>query len=138
MPKARTYTKRVSVAVRGKIRNQMEDLLPDSGVGAVLRDATLRAIGRDDLVIDDGRDESGHRRPRKATPLWVYVTVHLTAEQHAELVAAARSKSMSLSTLMLESALFELGLTPAPPSKTGGWTRGKRRSNPPAAPKKTR
>lgn len=132
MTKARTYTKRVSAAMRGKIRNQIEERLPDTGVGAVLRDATLRAIGRDDLVIDEGRDESGHRRPRRSTPRWVYVTVHLTVEQHAELVAAARSKSMSLSTLMVESALFELGIAAAPKSTTGGWTRGKRRSSPPA------
>jgi hypothetical protein len=117
--------------MHGEIRNRIEEMLPDTGVGAILRDATLRAIKRKDLIIDEGRDESGHRRPRKRTPLWVYTTVHLTDEQHAELVAAARKKALSLSTLMLESVLFELGIKPPPASKTGGWTRGKRRSRPP-------
>lgn len=117
--------------MRGAQREDLTAQLPDSGLGAFIRDATLKAIGREDLVLDDGRDESGHRKTSKASPPWVYVSAHLTAEQHAVLVAAARKQARSLSALMLDSALFELGLEP-PPASNRGWTRGKRRSSPPA------
>lgn len=132
MSKPIVYTVRTSIAMRGDQRDELERHLPDIGLRAMLRDAGLRVIGRGDLVIDAGRDESGHRRKRKAgsTPPWVFVSVSLTAEQKKVLTAAAKSRSMSLSALLQDAARFELGLDPVTESAKG-WKRGKRRSKPP-------
>lgn len=132
MSRQLVYTVRTSIAMRGDQRDELEAHLPDTGLRAMLRDAGLRVIGRGDLVIDSGRDESGHRRKRKAgsTPPWVFVSVSLTAEQKKVLTAAAKSQSMSLSALLNDAVRFELGLDPVTESAKG-WKRGKRRSKPP-------
>lgn len=132
MSKPVIYTVRTSIAMRGDQRDELEAHLPDIGLRAMLRDAGLRVIGREDLVMGEGRDESGHRRKRKAgsTPPWVFVSVSLTAEQKRVLTAAAKSRSMSLSALLNDAVRFELGLPPVTESAKG-WKRGKRRSKPP-------
>lgn len=134
----KTYTERVTVAIPGAIRDEIVPKLVEVGLSAALRDATLRVIGHEDLVEDDERNEEGHRRRYKAgSTRWVRLPIAMTTEQRAVLLKAAKSRKISMTHLMIESLLFELGLPssenrerqrPGPPL-------GKRRSRPPPKPR---
>lgn len=132
MSRPRVYTRRTSVSMRGEHRDELEaQLTEDMTLGSMLRDAGLRVIGREDLVLE-ARDETGRRRVRHpdTSPPWVFVHVRLTSEQQRTLTDAAKSRSMSLSALLHDALRFELGLTPVTEAARG-WKRGKRRSKPP-------
>jgi len=132
MSRPRIYTQRANVTMRAEHRDELEAHLPDIGVNAWLRDSALRVIGREDLILDTQRDESGHRKERKpgsSTP-WVWLPVRLTAEQKKTLTEAAKRQGVSLSALLHDAARFELGLPPVTEAAKG-WKRGKRRSKPP-------
>ena len=119
--------------MRGEHRWELRRALPQEvGVGGALRDAGLRAIGRADLVIEAPREEGGNRAPRESTAEHVTVSVHLTGEQREALKAAAKKAGQSLSTLLHDALRAELQLKAVKPAeRTGGWTRGKRRSRKP-------
>ena len=119
--------------MRGEHRWELQRALPQEvGVGAALRDAGLRAIGRADLVIEAPREEGGNRAPRESTAEHVTVSVHLTGEQLEALTSAAKTAGQSRSTLLHDALRAELRLKGVKPADhPGGWTRGKRRSKSP-------
>jgi hypothetical protein len=123
--------------MRGEHRWELQRALPQEiGVSGALRDAGLRSIGREDLVIDSPRDEKGNRVLWKhvSDKPYVNVAVHVTKEQRDALRAAAKELGVSMSSLLLDALRSELRLkTVKPAEHPGGWTRGKRRSGTPPA-----
>lgn len=134
MIQPRTYTERIAVRITTELRDSLRARLADAGIGAAMRDAALRAIGRDDLVLGEGRDESGHvNRPRGGGGGWCTVGVNVTRKQRAELRAAARDGKTALSALLRDSLVAELGLPKPKASARGGWPLGARKSGRPKA-----
>lgn len=132
MNAAATYTEQVAVRLPATTRNEIERHLGDDvGLSAAMRNAALKAIGRADLIFDDQRDESGHKRKRTSSAKWVITPVKMTLQQKRALAKAAKTAGSSLSALLLESLRFELGLATPAPGKHKGWQFGKRRSSPP-------
>lgn len=127
---------RISVRIRGEVREKIERRIGDQGVEAALRAAALRAIGREDL-IDEPRNERGHKRTRKAVPEWVVMPVAVSPEQDAALRHAAKRDRRALSALMIDSLLEELRLRPRQTGAAKGWELGKRKSAPPKADRAT-
>ena len=127
MPLAKVYTEVVGVGMRVEHWEELKALLPDVGVGTALRDAALRAIGRDDLVIESQRNDSGHRA-RKSSPQRAYanIPVGTTRQQKAAIAAAARKAKKSVAALMHDALRAELGLSPVDAAGKG-WVRGRRR-----------
>jgi hypothetical protein len=118
--------------MRGEQRAELQAKLPAHvGIGAALRDAGLRSIGREDLVLES-RDESGHRKPGRSEAEFVTAVVYMTREQKQAMDAFAKSSGRSRSALMVDALRAELGLEPAEADDAlGGWQRGKRRSRKP-------
>jgi hypothetical protein len=110
------------------MREQIERRLGDVGLSSALRDSTLRALGRDDLVLE-GRDESGHRgRKRRPDAEWTVIPVKMTPAQKAAIRAAAKAINVATSYLMVDALTAELDVKPRQPSaKTRGNTLGVRR-----------
>lgn len=135
MATSKTYTERIAVRIPAQQRDEIEAQLGDVGLTAAMRDATLRAIGREDLVIDEQRDEGGHKRAKRSPSqaAWTVTPVPLTPLQRRAIDAAARAKEEAASKLMLDSLRFELGLS-ASATERGwrkGWPVGRRKSDAP-------
>lgn len=127
----RLYTERVPVRISTALRDQLQEKLADVGVAAAMRDAALCAIGRDDLVVGDGRDESGHQARRSAGE-WATVGVNLTTAQKRALHSAAKAGGVALSALLCDSLLVRLRMPKRKPRARadgrGSWPLGKRKS----------
>jgi hypothetical protein len=95
VPLPKTYTERCGVYMRGEQRAELQAKLPAHvGIGAALRDAGLRSIGREDLVLES-RDESGHRKPGRSEAEFVTAVVYMTREQKQAMDAFAKSSGRS-------------------------------------------
>lgn len=145
MIQPRTYTELVPVRITAELRAELQDKLGQTGIGAAMRDVALRAIGRDDLVVSEGRDESGHlARQRQPKGPWVMVAVNLTKEQRQVLSEAAKGGGIALSALLRTAVVAELGLPAVEPRERadgkGKWPLGKRKASkaPPAKRKADR
>lgn len=136
MIQPRIYTERIAVRITTELRDQLREEIGEAGIAATMRDAALHAIGRGDLVLDRGRDESGHvNRPRGGGGGWCTVGVNVTSKQRAALKAAARASDRALSALLRDSLVAALDLPPveSKPRSDGraGWPLGKRKSGRP-------
>lgn len=110
-PLPKTFTAKVSVRMPAQQRYEIAERLGCIGVAAALRDAALRAIGRADLIVGVSRDESGHRRKQKKAPTgYAVLQVSMTSAQREALDVAARRAEVSLSSLVEDSLLVELGM----------------------------
>jgi hypothetical protein len=136
MSKPRIYTQRTSVSMRGEHRLEFEKALPpEASLAGSLRDAALRLIGADKLIVSSGRPET--RRFWKDAdpedePPWIFVAVNMTAEQKTVLLEAAKKRALTMSAFLQDALRLELGLPPVTESAKG-WKRGARRSKPPVA-----
>lgn len=134
MATPKTYTERISVRIPVEQREEMDAQLGDVGLSAAIRNATLGTIGREDLVIDDQRDEGGHKRRKKMSgSLWAVIPVPLTTQQKRAIEGAAQAKGVASSKLMLDAIRFDLGLA-ASEGERGwrkGWKVGRRKSDAP-------
>jgi hypothetical protein len=104
----------------------------DGAVGAAIRDSALRAIGREDLVIESPYDtrRRGSQPPEPTDS--VIVQPKLTAQQHRALDDAARKQDVSLSFLLYAAVMTACKLPIRKPHDQ--WYQlGKRRSSPPDA-----
>lgn len=138
---SRTFPIRVKVRVRWEQHAEMDKALGDGvGISSAMRDAALRAIGRDDLVIEVDTPEARRRKsaPPKARTSnapreYAGALVNLTHHQHLALDTYARDNAIALSALLRDSLLTELGMPLGKPLDKW-YPLGKRRSQP--APEK--
>jgi transposase-like protein len=103
-------------------------------MAAALRDAALRQIGQDSLIIAQLSESGGRRKSHKAQ---VVCPVPLTVQQRRALEAEAMRREVATSRLMLDALCAELGVKLPKTRKMGkrkmkGWQQGRRKSTVPS------
>jgi hypothetical protein len=123
-----TYTHRIGVRLTKVQREGLRKYAQanETGIGIVLREATLEAIGREDLSLDEettirvGNMLHRPRTRRKPDRLHgVLAQVNLTEAQHVAITTTAAERGISASELLRSAGLKRAGIAAAEPERLG-------------------